>query len=308
VTAARPPDAAPPAPSVRYRIRHVTRYDYGDDVGLAHHLMRLSPRPHPRQTCERSAVTLDPPPAWSAGFVDAFGNPAVAATLEAPHRSLEIVAEHEVLVAEPPRGDPEATPPWEEVAAELAAPAGPEAIEACRFAAPSPLLREPSRFAAFAAPSFPPGRPVGAAARDLCARLFREFAFDPSATTVATPPEAVLEARRGVCQDFAHVAIGALRSRGLAARYVSGYLRTIPPPGSPRLVGADASHAWIAVWCGPRDGWVELDPTNDRVAGADHVVLAWGRDYQDVSPVRGVVLGGGRHALSVAVDVVPPEG
>jgi len=302
------PSAAPATGAVRYRIRHVTRYEYGDEVGLAHHLLHLSPRVHPRQSCERTTVTLDPPPAWSAGFEDAFGNPALAATLEAPHRALEIVAEHEVLVADPSPTDIDATPPWEEVAAALAAPATPEAVEACRYACPSPLLREPARFAAFAGESFPPGRPVGTAARDLCARLFRDFAFDPGATTVATPPEAVLEARRGVCQDFAHVAIGALRSRGLAARYVSGYLRTIPPPGRPRLVGADASHAWIAVWCGEGTGWVELDPTNDRVAGADHVVLAWGRDYQDVSPVRGVVLGGGRHALSVAVDVVPPEG
>jgi transglutaminase-like putative cysteine protease len=168
----------------------------------------------------------------------------------------------------------------------------------------SPHVRTSAELQAYAAPSFPPGRPVLEAVRDLVTRIHQDFIYDATATEVSTPVATVLSARRGVCQDFAHVAIGCLRALGLAGRYVSGYLLTRPPPGRPRLVGADASHAWMATWV-PRLGWVDFDPTNDLIAGQDHVTIAHGRDFSDVTPIRGIILGGGAHQLAVSVDVAP---
>ena len=202
----------------------------------------------------------------------------------------------------PPRRIAQATPPWESVRALLEQDHSPPGLEARQFVYDSHYVKASPALAAYAAPSFPANRPVLEAARDLTRRIHQDFQYDPKATTVATPIQEVLEHRRGVCQDFAHLQIGCLRALGLSARYISGYLRTVPPPGQERLVGVDASHAWLSVYC-PGWGWVDLDPTNDLIPSDGHLVLAWGRDYDDVSPVKGVNLGGGRHSVIVGVDV-----
>ncbi|MGQ9370820.1 transglutaminase family protein [Azospirillum sp. A39] len=297
-----PPDA--PAPAL-YRCRHVTAYDYGEAVPLSHHLVHLVPRPLPHQRCRSSRLSVEPRPTVRSDRTDYFGNPVTYIAVQEPHRRLTIAAEHvvEVTAAPPPAG----SPAWEEVRERLARLPDPDdAVDIAQYAFDSTLVRVTADLAAYAAPSFPPGRPVAEAACHLMHRIHTEFAFDPTATTVATPLAAVMANRRGVCQDFAHVLVGCLRARGLAARYVSGYLRTLPPPGQPRLVGADVSHAWASVWCG--DGWLDLCPTNDRIVDRDFITVAWGRDYDDVSPMRGVLVGGAGHGLSVQVDVEPLEG
>lgn len=295
--------------STRYRCRHVTAYSYGDPVGVSHLVAHLAPRPHPRQTGRAVSLKLDPAPAVAVDRLDWFGNPVTYAAIQEPHLALTVTAEIEVEVRPPAPFDPAATPAWETVRA--AAAAGAETAE---FLFASPRVPVPdAALAAFATAEFAPGRPVAAAALDLMARIHRDFAFDPAATTVSTPVREVLERRRGVCQDFAHLLIGALRSLGVPARYVSGYLRTLPPEsatGEPTdWRGAAASHAWVQVWCGDPEaggiGWLDLDPTNGVMAGMDHVTLAWGRDYDDVCPLRGVIVGGGAHSLCVDVRVEP---
>ncbi len=293
------PDAA-----MRYRIHHATIYRYGDDILLAHHLLHLKPRERGRQHCLAHRVTVAPAPTVLAEHLDYFGNPATYFAIEAPHRSLIVRTELEVEVAPPAFPDLAATPPWESVVAEIRAAAEPEATAASRLAYGSRLVPLLPELAEYARPSFLPGRSIGAAAHDLIQRIHREFVFDSVATTITTPLAQVLATRRGVCQDFAHLAIGCLRALGLAARYVSGYLRTLPPPGSPRLVGVDASHAWLSLWCGDAL-WLDLDPTNGRLGSTDFITLAWGRDYDDVSPLRGVLIGGGKQHLEVRVDVEP---
>jgi transglutaminase-like putative cysteine protease len=299
------PADAPPV--TLYRCRHVTRYDYGEDVPVSHHRLHLTPRPHPRQTCRSAAITVLPAPSVRVDHTDHFGNVSTYVAVQEPHRSLTIIAESDVAVSAPPPLDPLSTPPWEAVRDRLHALSGPDAAaEVVQFAFDSALVQVSPELAAYAAPSFPAGRPVADAALDLMRRIHGDFAFDPTATTVATPLGVAFANRRGVCQDFAHVLVGCLRAQGLPARYVSGYLRTLPPPGKPRLIGADVSHAWASVWCG--DGpWLDLCPTNGRPADQDFITLAWGRDYGDVSPVRGVILSGAGHTLSVEVDVEPVE-
>ncbi|HSK39103.1 MAG TPA: transglutaminase family protein [Arenibaculum sp.] len=291
--------------TVRYRVRHRTHYAYMGDVTLSHHLLHLGPRMHPLQRVHAAEIVVEPAPAVRTAWTDFFGNPATYIEIEQPHRELLIEATVDLTVTGRAGTDPDRTPDWEDVRDTVAGMAG----EPARFAFESVLVRGSDDLAAFARPCFPAGRPVAAAATELMARIHESFAFDPVATTVATPLGEVLASRRGVCQDFAHLAVGCLRSLGLPVRYVSGYLRTLPPPGQPRLVGIDASHAWFSVWCGHDAGWLDLDPTNGREAGTDHVTLAWGRDYDDVSPVRGVIVGGGAdHSLSVEVDVEPVAG
>jgi transglutaminase-like putative cysteine protease len=196
------------------------------------------------------------------------------------------------------------TPAWETVAADIPTNTRPPGLAVLYLSLPSPRIRLSPALADYARPSFPAGRPIFDAARDFTARIHNDFEFDAKATTVSTPPEEFLELRRGVCQDFAHLQIACLRSLGLAARYVSGYVATTPPPGMPRLAGADASHAWVSVFCGPL-GWVDFDPTNDAVVGDQHVTIGWGRDYGDVCPIQGVFVGGGEHSVQVGVDVIP---
>lgn len=290
----------------RYRIAHVTRYAYAEPVSLCQNLARLTPRDTPGQWCERSRLTIRPTPATFGQRPDFFGNLATHFAVQQPHPELVVTADHRVTVRPVPPPEPADTLPWEAVRDRLPRDRSPAWLDAYQFAFPSDAVPAGDDFRAYAAGSFPAGRPALAGALDLTRRLHADFQYDPTATTVTTPARVVLAARRGVCQDFAHVQLAGLRSLGLAARYVSGYLSTAPPPGRPRLVGADATHAWVSLFCGDV-GWVDLDPTNDTVPGDRHVTLAWGRDFHDVSPVKGVTLGGGSHTVSVSVDVRPDD-
>jgi len=289
----------------RYRVEHHTRYEYESSVSTSQHVAYLRPRELPRQHVAWSAIEVEPQPARVVHRTDFFGNLASQFALLKPHTTLEVcgrsLVEIEAGQAVP---DPVQSPAWESVrdALRYRKEAGYE--PAAQFAYASPYVAPDPELAQFAQASFERGRPLLAAAVDLMHRIHVDFRFDPTATTIMTPVRRVLHERRGVCQDFAHLQIACLRSLGLAARYVSGYLLTDPPPGQPRLAGADASHAWVSVHC-PRHGWVDLDPTNDLLPDLRHVTLAWGRDYGDVSPLRGVILGGMRHRLHVGVTVAP---
>jgi transglutaminase-like putative cysteine protease len=290
-----------------YRVTHTTTYHYGKPVSLCHNLVHLTPRTDARQTCSRCEMTVAPTPALLREQADYFGNRATYFTIEALHEVLSVRVESWVDATPPAPPEPAATPPWESVRALLEEDRSPDGLQARQFVFDSPYIRAHSDLARYAAASFGPGRPLLEAALDLMHRIHADFRYDQRATTVSTPLHEVLAHRRGVCQDFTHLQIGCLRSLGLAARYVSGYLRTKPPPGRPRLVGADASHAWLSAYC-PGFGWIDLDPTNGLIPSDGHVVLAWGRDYEDVSPIKGVNLGGGRHSMTVEVDVTPTEG
>ena len=287
------------------RVRHLTAYDYADPVEMGAHVVHLRPRSLPYQQVRHFALHTGPAPARVGWGADHFGNAVGWVFLAGVHAALWLEAVAEVEVTPRPVPDPMTTLPWEHVAELAQQPAA--AAEAAEFTFASgrvPLLADAR---AWVAPSFSAGRPVLACVLDLVHRFATEFRFDPAATTVSTPVARVLELRAGVCQDFAHLMIAGLRVLGLPARYVSGYLRTRPPPGKPRLVGADQSHAWVGVWLGPEHGWIDVDPTNALVVQDSHVVLGWGRDYADVSPVRGVLLGGGEHTLKVSVDLAPVE-
>lgn len=283
---------------MRYRIRHRTSYRYSERMTRGHTLTHLVPRSDAGQLLESFSLSIDPEPGERFEFDDAFGNRVVQFVVARPHSELEIEAESTVSVAVP--GEPSDSTAWDSVAHWPTEVAG--------FAAPSPFALPTDAVREFAAESFVPGRPIADVARDLSHRIHRDLVFDPSFSEVATPVDEVIRARRGVCQDFAHLAIAALRSFGLPARYVSGYLETFPPPGQPKLVGADASHAWCSVALA--DGtWMDLDPTNDQIPPRHHIVTAYGRDYLDVSPVLGVVIGpmASQH-LEVAVDVLRLDG
>lgn len=291
--------------SVFYRVEHDTRYAYLSGVSTSQHVAYLRPRDLPRQRVHAHALTIEPRPVVSSERTDYFGNVVDQFTVLKPHAELRVRSESLVEVRPRERAvDPELSPPWEAVRDALAYRKGAAPDESAQYAYASPYVAPDPELADFARASFAPGRPLLAAAVDLMGRIHAEFRFDPKATTITTPVRRVLAERRGVCQDFAHLQISCLRSLGLAARYVSGYLLTDPPPGQPRLAGADASHAWVSVPC-PGHGWVDLDPTNDVMPDLRHVALAWGRDYGDVSPLRGVILGGAQHTLHVGVSVTP---
>jgi len=287
---------------MRYRVTHTTTYGYAEPVATCHNELRLTPRTTARQSARRTQLLLEPAPATLVSHRDFFGNVVTFVTVQEPHQRLVVTAMSDVEVAAAPPLDLAATPPWEAARDRLRADRTDPALEAYQHAFDSPLVAVDELVRQWAAPSFPPGRPLMVGVRDLVARLHAEFAYAPATTAIGTPIAEILRLRRGVCQDFAHLAIGGLRALGLAARYVSGYLETFPPPGAERLVGADASHAWLAVFV-PGLGWVDADPTNDLVPCTSHVTLAWGRDYADVPPVKGVILGGGEHTVAVAVDV-----
>ncbi len=291
---------------MRYAVTHRTAYRYSGRVALCHNEARLLPRTTPWQVPEASHLAITPAPALQAERYDFFGNRVLYFALQDLHQALEV--EVKTLVSVLPRElpDPAGSPPWEAAVALLRELPELNAMEARQFALPSPFVAPDAALADYALPSFTPGRPLLEAVLDLNRRIHCEFTYDPQFSTIATPLSEVLRSRRGVCQDFAHLAIACLRALGLAARYVSGYLETIPPPGKPRLVGADASHAWLALFV-PGHGWVDLDPTNNCAPDEQHVTLAWGRDYADVAPLKGVMLGGGSHTLEVAVDVEPLE-
>jgi transglutaminase-like putative cysteine protease len=285
-------------------VSHRTIYRYGATVSVSHHLLHLEPRATAWQRGRDTALEVDPAPAVRAEDRDSFGNPTTFLTIQQPHDRLRLHSLFAVELAPRPAPAAAATPPWEEVRDALAAARTPEALDALQFRFASTQVPMLDELRAFATRFFSPGRPILAASVELMAAIHAEFRYAPGSTTAATPLAGAFAARGGVCQDFAHIAIGAVRAMGLAARYVSGYLLTRPPEGRPKLVGADASHAWLAVWV-PGSGWIDLDPTNDLVVDQEHVTLAWGRDYADVSPVAGVIFGGGSHEVEVAVDVVP---
>jgi len=289
---------------IRYEVSHRTDFVYTVPVSISHHLLHLRPRDHQRQTVDAWSITLSPAPAVKTRSVDFFGNPVEHLTIQDEHQRLVVRARGQVSIQEPDIPDPTATAAWEEARIDRIDPADPEALEAQPVAYDSPMTRCSSAIVAWARKSFPPGRPVLEAAQDLNHRIFSEFEYDPAATTVTTPVDEVFRIKRGVCQDYAHLMLAALRGLGLPARYVSGYLLTYPPPGGEKLQGSDASHAWVSLRV-PGHGWIDLDPTNDKIATTEHVTLAWGRDYGDVSPVRGAIVGGGEHEVAVAVDVVP---
>jgi transglutaminase-like putative cysteine protease len=292
--------------SVRYRVRHETVYDYGGDVAHSHQLLHLTPRDSLNQTCHSRSIALDPPPNALGEDTDAFGNHVTRLEYDQPHGRLEVVANVGVDVRAP-RGEPAAdSRSWDALRDAMSYTGHPvpaDYLDALRFRMESSHVRIKQVFTEYAADCFAPHRPLLAAAETLMHKLHSDFKYAPGTTDVKTSIMEAFEARRGVCQDFAHIMIACLRSRGLAARYVSGYLRTSRPERPDGTwVGADASHAWVSVFC-PPFGWIDLDPTNDVRVGADHILIAWGRDFGDVSPLRGVIVGGGRHRLSVRVSV-----
>jgi transglutaminase-like putative cysteine protease len=287
-----------------YRVRHITTYDYEDPVSVSHHILRLSPHNSLRQTCRNSAISINPQPTSRTSHVDYFGNATTSFTLLEPHERLVVEATSELEVNAPALPDFSGSPPWESVRDSLPQAYTEETLNAYQFVFDSIRVEARANLGDYARDSFTPGRPLLEAMLDLTHRINHDFRFDTKATEVSTPVETFFEKRRGVCQDFSHLQIACMRSLGLPARYVSGYLRTLPPPGKPRLVGADASHAWCAAWS-PRAGWVDFDPTNNCVPSDGHITVAWGRDYSDVSPIHGVLLGGARHTLETGVDVMP---
>jgi len=295
---------------IRYHVRHDTRYCYERPVGESHQLLRVTPRTLPGQTRVAHRIDVSPEPTRMQDFVDSFGNAVRKLHFEADHAELQIRAESWVEIE--PRTAPAlaASPPWDDVREQLAYRAhrhlAPAVLDASAFLFESTDVRLKRDFADYAARDFGPGVPLLLAVDALMRRINAEFVFDTKATDVTTPVTEVFATRRGVCQDFAHLMISCLRSLGLAARYVSGYILTRPPPGRPRLVGADATHAWLSVFC-PDPGWVDFDPTNAVLPDREHIMIGWGRDFTDVSPVRGVILGGGDHEPEIAVTVVPEE-
>ena len=287
-----------------YRVVHETLYDYGDDVVSSQNEAHLLPRELPTQVPKHIELRVDPTPDSVRWHRDYFGNDSVFFALQTPHRRLAIRTESEVRVEPAPPFDPARSSPWEEVVHRVRSARSAEGLEALEYVFDSPFVPTLEALAAYARPSFPPGRPLAEAALDFSHRIHTDFTYDPGATTLDTPVEEALRERHGVCQDYSHVMIGALRSLGLPARYVSGYLASARAPSENDLIGAEASHAWVATWC-PNLGWIAVDPTNDMPAGDRHIVLAWGRDYDDVSPVKGVTLGGGSHGVEVIVKVRP---
>jgi transglutaminase-like putative cysteine protease len=282
---------------VTYDVVHVTRYSYTESVSVSHHLARLSPRTLAHQARLQYSLDVEPAAAVSSTHSDYFGNEATFFAMQGAHRGLTVTSRSRVRVMPRVPPDASATPPWERAGDRSALPL--DAIEAM-FDVTS--LRAAPEFVAYARPSFPADRPLLEAITDLTARIHADFTFDTKATTVATSLTEVFRLRRGVCQDFTRFEIACLRALGIPTLYVSGYLETAPPPGMPRRVGADASHAWLSFHC-PGAGWIDVDPTNNLFPSTGHVTLARGLDYGDVSPIRGVILGGGQHMLQVSVDV-----
>jgi transglutaminase-like putative cysteine protease len=289
---------------MKYSVVHITRYVYAEMATLCHNQAHLTPRESARQRTIHCKLEVTPTPAVVRSWIDAFGNTVTYFSIENSHRELTVAARGQVeLLSDSSPPKPQAMT-WEEAVARLDQfdhrMQDDLTLLMCRSnrSGTSDVVRE------YAAESFAPGRNLFDVVLNLTERIHTDFEYDPAATSISTPPIEILARRRGVCQDFAHLQIACLRSFGLSARYVSGYMVTRPPPGKPRLVGADASHAWVSVYL-PDVGWVDFDPTNRRLANGDYITLAWGRDYSDVSPIRGVFLGGGAHQMSVSVDVAP---
>jgi transglutaminase-like putative cysteine protease len=290
---------------MKYRLVHHTKYTYAGAVTVSHHLARLAPRTLPGQRCPWHELEIQPIPVGRGVHLDSFGNVTAYFEVEGKHESLEVIARSLVEVFPTHHPAPASTPPWEQIRDACQVEKLEPCSESGAFRFTSPMVPLGKDFADFAAVEFTPGRPILEATLGLTGKIFREFKFDPRATDVSTPVIEVFKKRAGVCQDFAHLMLACIRSLGLPARYVSGYLETAPPPGMPRLTGADASHAWVSIFCGEAAGWIDTDPTNNILPGERHITIAWGRDFSDVSPLRGVTLGAGGQRLSVAVDVIP---
>lgn len=286
---------------MRYQVQHKTSYTYSEPASVAHNLLHLRVPTIHRQSVEEFALVVEPKPRSIVSRTDYFGNHVHYFSLSEPHDGMTITATSRVTVK--PVVPIETSPSWEELATLGRAREFP--LEVGQFLFPSrhvgllPILAEYGRAA------FTRNRPIVEAVMELTTRIYSDYKYDGAATNIQTPLEEVVRKRHGVCQDFAHVGIGTLRTLGLPSRYVSGYLRTEPPPGKPRLIGADASHAWFSVFCGNQLGWVDFDPTNKCMVGTDHITLAHGRDFEDVSPIQGVVVGGGTRTMNVGVDVMP---
>lgn len=288
---------------MKYRILHQTMYSNTTPVSVGYNEVWLTPRATPRQTVISHQIDVEPVPSNRGELTDYFGNTVTQVMFNQGYSVLSITSANEVEI-QAPVDKQTGEIPWEEVQKELKEFRSTRSLEAYEFGFESPRCRLSEDFAGYGRDLMRPGRSVRGVLADLMERFHTDFQFDPSATNVSTPVEQVFKQRRGVCQDFSHLTISILRSMGFAARYVSGYLRTVPPPGKPRLVGADNSHAWLAVYVG--DGnWLDIDPTNNQFPTVDHVTVAWGRDYSDVAPVKGVYIGGSSLRLSVSVDVVP---
>lgn len=295
---------------MKYRVVHTTAYRYESSISVSHNRVILTPRNCHWVRCLWHRLTVHPAPTWSIKRHDVFGNLVHVFGIEEGHTELLVTAASQVEVLGQSLPSLHESPPWETLQFH---PAGPlvklneEMLEVAGFHFASPRIPLVPTFAEYARTSFLPQRPVLEAALELTRRIHQDFTYDPKSTNVNTPIEEAFALRRGVCQDFAQILIACLRSLGLAARYISGYLRTLPPPGKERLVGADQSHAWASLYAGPQIGWVDLDPTNNDWCDHNHVPIAWGRDYTDIVPFRGVFLGDGRNQLKVSVDVCPVE-
>jgi transglutaminase-like putative cysteine protease len=289
---------------MKYKVTHTTAYFYGEPVPLSHNLVHIKPRENQRQVLHNFSMVVQPNPVIRSERIDFFGNPVTWFAIQEPHKSLKIVAGSlvEVKAFQPPTEF--WWPAWDEVVRLLQERREMPILEAQQFVSDSPYITRGPELTEYARKSFAPGRPLLDCVTELNNRIHEDFKFDKNATTVGTPVLEVLQHRHGVCQDFAHLMIGCLRSLGLSARYVSGYLCTEPPPGCARIVGGDASHAWVSAYF-PDFGWIDFDPTNGVIPSAGHITLGWARDYDDISPVRGVVVGGRRHSLQVSVDVEP---
>lgn len=292
---------------MKWHIIHRTIYDYAAPVSVSHHVARLEPRVTSGQQRLAFAMEIDPVPTVTKERTDYFGNQLRFFSIQRAHNSLEITSSSSVTVLPNAAPSREVSPAWEEAAQLFRDPVSPEVVEPYQFVFDSPQVRASFELGDYALESFPKGAPLLEGVSNLMGRIYRDFKYDPKATTVATQLEEVMKERRGVCQDFAHVGIACLRSLGLPARYVSGYLHTHAPEGKPRLVGADASHAWFAAYC-PGVGWRDFDPTNNMQPAEEHITVAFGRDFGDVSPVAGIITGGGQHEVSVSVDVAEAAG
>ncbi|WP_446810158.1 transglutaminase family protein [Methylomonas sp. 2BW1-5-20] len=288
---------------MRYRVTHTTTYRYQQTVGLSYNEVRMQPRPCPNQLLLSSNLQIRPLPCDYRTRTDFFGNQVAWFSIREPHQEFVVTASSEVQIfPQPVQLDFSHGMSWEAVKEALWNDRSEPMLEARQYALDSPFISADSDLAGYAQASFTPGIALIEAIHDLMQRIHRDFTFDPEFTNLATPLATVLQHRRGVCQDFAHLAIGCVRSQGLAARYVSGYIETLPPPGKKKLVGADASHAWFSVYL-PDLGWMDFDPTNNQIPVDRHIIVAWGRDYSDVTPLKGVIFGGQNHELKVAVEV-----
>ena len=286
-----------------HRIVHKTDYSYEVPVSLCHNIIRLIPRSTNKQFCKKSDVIINPEPDTIIEYEDFYGNKLVYFTIEKEHKklSVHVISEIEKLLPVNEHPPEHSRISWEEVC-RLTHTITPDLLDVKQFVAATPMTAADDAIASYARQSFPPGRSMYDASKNLMNRIYQDFKFQSGFTTIATPISLVMKERKGVCQDFAHVAIACLRSMGLPARYVSGYIETIPPPGVEKLVGVDASHAWFSVYI-PQCGWVDFDPTNNIIPSNQHITIGWGRDYSDITPLKGIIMSSGRHELHVSVDV-----